>query len=122
VPKQTFGGELRRLRRSVGLSLVELADALGCSIAYISAVERGKKKPLDPKSIKVLLTLMDCMKEYGRMLELASKERQSIEIRVDNKDEDMTNMLVALARKCDEGTLPKEVLAQIRRLIGDQSE
>jgi transcriptional regulator with XRE-family HTH domain len=41
----TFGGELRRLRESVGLSLAALADRTHYSKGQLSKIETGKARP-----------------------------------------------------------------------------
>ena len=40
-----IGGEVRRLRRSRGMSQESLAAQAGCSVPWLSNVERGKKTP-----------------------------------------------------------------------------
>lgn len=40
-----IGGEVRRLRRSRGMSQESLAAQAGCSVPWLSNVERGNKKP-----------------------------------------------------------------------------
>ncbi|WP_370232080.1 helix-turn-helix domain-containing protein [Cognatishimia sp.] len=42
---QTLGADLRALRKSRGLTLVEVADALGRSVGWMSQVERDKSDP-----------------------------------------------------------------------------
>jgi transcriptional regulator with XRE-family HTH domain len=117
VPDARFGCDLRRLRRQAGRSLADLADVLGCSIAYVSAVERGQKNPPSPKDIRRLLVFLDQESEYPKMLCLAVKARQSVEIPVNDKSEEVTDMLVALARRCDEGSLTDEVVEEIRKIL-----
>jgi transcriptional regulator with XRE-family HTH domain len=38
-----FGARMRQLRKERGVKLIELADALGVSAAYLSALEHGKR-------------------------------------------------------------------------------
>lgn len=38
-----FGAAVRSLRKQQGLTQQELANAAGCSIMYLSALERGKE-------------------------------------------------------------------------------
>jgi transcriptional regulator with XRE-family HTH domain len=38
-----FGAKMRQLRKERGVKLIELADALGVSPAYLSALEHGKR-------------------------------------------------------------------------------
>ncbi len=40
-----IGDEIRRLRRSRGLTLAELAQAIGRSVGFVSQIERGLSKP-----------------------------------------------------------------------------
>jgi transcriptional regulator with XRE-family HTH domain len=48
VDKQnSFGKELRRLRKSLQLRQDQLAELAGISAAYISQLETGKKNPTD---------------------------------------------------------------------------
>lgn len=42
---RTLGADLRSLRRARGLTLQELADALGRSVGWLSQVERDKSSP-----------------------------------------------------------------------------
>ncbi|NOX73003.1 MAG: helix-turn-helix domain-containing protein [Alphaproteobacteria bacterium] len=45
VQSESLGADLRALRRSRGLTLVELAEALGRSVGWVSQVERDRSKP-----------------------------------------------------------------------------
>jgi transcriptional regulator with XRE-family HTH domain len=114
VPDTTFGGELRRLRRQAGRSLAELADVLG--------VERGPKNPPSPNNIRRLLVFLGQESEFGKMLYLAAKARQSVEIPVDDKSKQVTDMLVALARRCDEGSLTDDVVEEIRKILEERAK
>lgn len=56
-PINGLGREIRRLRKSEGLTLIELAGRTGLSIGYISQVERGKSV----LSIKALKDIADAL-------------------------------------------------------------
>ncbi|NOX74516.1 MAG: helix-turn-helix transcriptional regulator, partial [Alphaproteobacteria bacterium] len=45
VQSESLGADLRALRHARGLTLVELAEALGRSVGWISQVERDRSKP-----------------------------------------------------------------------------
>lgn len=115
--EKTFGTELRRLRRDAGLNLADLADAAGCSITFISEVERGRKNPPDPATIGKLLVRMGQESCYREMLVLAARARRSVEISTEGKSQEEADVLVALARSSDEGTLDPEILNEIRKLL-----
>jgi transcriptional regulator with XRE-family HTH domain len=114
---KTFGEELRRLRREARRSLVDLADAAGCSIAFVSDVERGRKHPPAPVVIRKMLRAIGKEDHLERLLILAAQARRRVEISVEGKDEVVTSMLLALARRCDEGSLTDEVAQQIQHLL-----
>lgn len=40
-----MGRELRSFRKASGLTLIQIADSLGVSVAYISRIESGKADP-----------------------------------------------------------------------------
>jgi transcriptional regulator with XRE-family HTH domain len=115
--KSLFGEELRRLRRAKEMSLADLADAIGCSIVFISDVERGKRNPPSPEKIRKLLATMGEEVRFSEMLKLAARSRQSIEIPVEDKDDQVADMLVALARRCDEGSLDDELARRIKDIL-----
>ena len=112
-----FGGELRRLRRAKELSLADLADAIKCSIVYISDIERGKRNPPSPQKIRNLLAKMREEDRLSEMLLLAAKSRQSIRISVEDKNDEVAEMLVALARRCDEGSLDEDLARRIKKIL-----
>lgn len=117
TPKNLFGDELRRLRKAASLSLAELADAAGCSIVHVSDVERGKKNPPQTAIIEKMLKRMRREEQLPKMLVLAAQSRRSIEISVERTDANVASMLVALARRCDEGQLDPETARKIREIL-----
>lgn len=115
--KTLFGEALRRLRRAKEMSLAELADTIGCSIVYMSDVERGRRNPPGPEKIRKLLDRMGEGHRFPEMLVLAARSRQSIEISVEGKNDQVADMLVALARRCDEGSLDDELARRIKDIL-----
>jgi transcriptional regulator with XRE-family HTH domain len=112
-----YGEELRRLRRATGRTLADLADVLECSIAYMSDVERGRRNPPPTEGTKKLLAALGKLEHLPRMLMLAAKSRNSVEISVKGKADDIANMVAGLARSCDEGTLDEETARKIIKLL-----
>ena len=98
-----FGKELRMLRKAAKLNLVDLANALDCSVAYISAVERGEKNPPGPDAIHKLLVRLGRPDQFANMVTLAIRSRNTIEIPLKNVSDSLANALVSLARRCDAG-------------------
>ena len=52
VAEIDFGQRLRAARREAGKTLKQLAEALGVSAVYVSAVERGRKAPPDTAKLQ----------------------------------------------------------------------
>ncbi len=115
--KNLFGEALRRLRRAKEMSLADLADTIRCSIVFVSDVERGRRNPPSPKKIRALLVKLGEEERLSEMLVLAARSRQSIEILVEDKDDHVADMLVALARRCDEGSLDDELVQRIKKIL-----
>ncbi|MGD0516676.1 MAG: helix-turn-helix transcriptional regulator [Thermoguttaceae bacterium] len=115
--KKLFGETLRRLRRAKEMTLAEVADTIRCSIVFISDVERGRRNPPSPEKIRKLLVKMGEENRLSEMLILAARSRQSIEISVKDKDDHVADMLVALARRCDEDSLDDEVVMRIKEIL-----
>ena len=118
--KNPFGEELRRLRRAKEMSLASLADSIRCSIVFMSDVERGRRNPPDPQKISKLLEAMGEGQRLSEMLRLAAQSRRSIEISVEDKNDQVADMLVALARRCDEGSLDDEIARKIKEILGEE--
>lgn len=45
INKNTFGQKIKKLRKDLNLSQVELANILKCTRVYISSIENGKSYP-----------------------------------------------------------------------------
>lgn len=115
--RTAFGEELRRLRREAGKSLADMADALECSITYVSDIERGKKNPPSRENIVKLAQCLRQMDQLTHLLALAAVSRKSIEITVPAKNDELAMMLSALARRCDEGGLDEATVEKILKLL-----
>jgi transcriptional regulator with XRE-family HTH domain len=44
-----FGKKVRKLRIDVGVTLKSMADAMGVTSSYLSAIETGKRAVTDPE-------------------------------------------------------------------------
>lgn len=121
-----FGRELRRLRRqkNPSVSLADLADAIGCSITYISAIERGERNPPSSVKIKQLLSFLGEEPQFGYMSELALRARQAVEIPIDTTNNKLTDVLFSLARRSEEGSLAgnESLLDRLASLLKEDEE
>lgn len=67
-----FGQELRRLRIENDLTLADISNKLGCTIAYLSAVERGTKSPTT-KLVEGVAEYLQLTLAQRKILEVAAR-------------------------------------------------
>jgi len=71
--EQRFGDYLKELRESYGYTLVELGEKIGYSDAYLSQIEKNRKR--NPLTIHLLKDLSEALNEpYSNLLEMAGYE------------------------------------------------
>ena len=66
-----FGGRVRELRKSKGVSLRDFADAVGIDFTYLSKIENGKVDPPSEEKIRAMAKALDVDAE--ELLGLAGK-------------------------------------------------
>lgn len=115
--RSPYGARLRQLRNEAGLNLEDLAQVIGCTIVHMSSIERGERSPPDDRKTWKLLKRMGKEDLFEDFVILAAKSRKRVEISLKDKPTKVTNILVALARGCDEGELDNHDFEQIRAIV-----
>lgn len=118
----SFGRELRRLRRSVDLTLIDLADPTGLSIAYVSQIERGDRSPPAQVVIKQWADILGCPDRLPELLKLAAISQNSITIKLKDRRPDELEFLVTLARKTEGESLTPDQIRAIMGIFGNTKE
>ena len=108
-----FGIALRKLRLDKGLRLLDLAQALGHSSSFVSAVEIGRK-PIPPGYIAAIAKALDLTPDEARPLQHAA-DRTRPTLSVDGLPGPQRELVAAFARNID--ALPPEVLDEIRKHV-----
>jgi len=108
-----FGKALRQLRVDKGLKLLDVADALGVSSAYVSAIETGRKAVPDGLVTDLRRGLNLNEAERNALRRAADQTRK--EVSVDSLHADQRELVAAFARKLDD--LPDELLESIRTKV-----
>ncbi len=108
---------MRRLRRAANLTLADLADAAGTSIAYVSQVERGDKPPPSPVMVEAFASRIGCMDQVTALIALANRSRRAVEIKLQDKHEDYRDMLLLLARKSEDGEIDSKTVQEIATIL-----
>ena len=112
-----FGREVRRLRldHEGGPKLKDLADALGVSSAYLSAVETGRKSA-PPKLVERIADLFKVDdKKRNELLRLASASAKTVQLSLTGQGERRRELAVAFARRFSE--LSEEGIAKMLDVI-----
>lgn len=108
-----FGVAARKLRLDKGLRLLDIAERLNMSAAYISAIETGRK-PIPDAFVVHVGRAMELTTEELRELRRAA-DRARKEVRVDSLPEDQRELVAAFARRLDE--VPADILADLRKIV-----
>ncbi len=70
-----FGEKIRELRAKRGIKLKDMAQALGCSSAYLSALEHGKRSKPSWASVQAIITyfniIWDDAEELQRLADMS---------------------------------------------------
>lgn len=115
-----FGKFVRKLRIDRGELLKDMADKLGVTPSYLSAVETGRR-PVPEEWVQKIATLYG-LNEIDRMeLKKGYEESKKTKIELKNMNNEDRKLLIALAR--DFNNLPqenKETLKQMLKKLKDK--
>ncbi|RYG55373.1 MAG: XRE family transcriptional regulator [Alphaproteobacteria bacterium] len=96
-----FGKELRKIRLDLGITLYDMASAIGVSSAMLSSVETGKK-PAPAQMVEQLASRYPQVKaRYSEFASLADQTKTDVKVRL-GSDQKANELAVAFARKFDE--------------------
>lgn len=109
-----FGKALRHIRLEKGLKLLDIANAMSVSSAFISALETGRRAIPDGFVAKLGQNLTQLGAADIRALRIAA-DRTRKEVKVDNLAPDDREFVAAFARSISE--LPEELKAQLKRTL-----
>jgi transcriptional regulator with XRE-family HTH domain len=108
-----FGKEIRRLRNEKGWKLLDLADRLKLSTAFVSGVETGRKTIPDGY-VSSTIRAMELTAEEARSLRHAA-DRTRKDVRVDHLSEEQRELVAAFARRLDGA--PDDLVARLKKAI-----
>lgn len=94
-----FGRYIRKLRIDHGMILKDLADALGVSSSYISAVELGKKNIPDSFIEKLVVRFGIPASERDELNRIASESQPQVKIDLKESSPNEREVVMAFARK-----------------------
>lgn len=108
-----FGKEIRKIRIDKGLRLLDLAERISMSSAFVSAVETGRK-PVPADYPAMVGAAMGLSVEETQRLERAADQDRS-QISIGNLPSDTKELLAAFARRVDD--VPPHILDELRKAV-----
>ncbi|MCH4196702.1 helix-turn-helix domain-containing protein [Serratia liquefaciens] len=111
-----FGKKVRKLRIDVGVTLKSMADAMGVTSSYLSAIETGKRAVTDPVLKSIISYFTNEGVHAGDELTKAARDsQQSVEINLSGKNHNAREVAMAFARNFDE--LNDDEFKRLRELL-----
>lgn len=110
-----FGKTVRKLRIDRGVRLKEMAESLGVSSAYLSAVETGKKAVSEDLVARVAGYFELAKEGLQELLELAKQSRPQVTIGLTGLSGKQREAAVEFARRFPE--LGEEELSKIKEIL-----
>jgi transcriptional regulator with XRE-family HTH domain len=108
-----FGKTIRKFRNEKGLRLLDLAERLKVSPAYVSGIETGRK-PIPDSYVTSAIRALDLSpaqaKELRHSADLTRKE-----VRVDHLSEEQRELVAAFARRLDGA--PEDLVIRLRKAV-----
>lgn len=106
-----FGHEIRVIRMSLDLSLKEMAESIGVTSSYLSAIEFGERRLTDQHVNAILDFLGDRISSEAKekLLKLAGESKTIVN--TEHLDTSARGLVAAFARRLSEegGIAPKEL-------------
>lgn len=108
-----FGEEVRRARQRSEISLKTVAEALQFSVPYLSDIERGFRNPPAPAKIRIWAEIIAL--DPDRLIEIAEKDRPTIELPIAGQSDAKAEIAYSLARAWEDLT-PEDEERLLREL------
>ncbi|WP_342711284.1 ImmA/IrrE family metallo-endopeptidase [Bradyrhizobium sp. B124] len=108
-----FGVTARKLRLEKGMRLLDLAARTKLSVAFLSAVETGKK-PIPDGHVRAVGVAMDLTAEQLAELRRAA-DRTRKTVKIERLPEDQRELVAAFARRID--SVPADLMAKLKKVV-----
>ncbi len=112
-----YGKFIRTIRKERNENLMTMASKLNVSVAFLSALEVGKKQiPLNyAKKIQEIYNLNEY--DYKELQEAIMMTNRRVLISLDNLNNDQQNVSIAFARQIN--TASQKTLDELRKILED---
>lgn len=112
-----FGRLLRKIRIEQSLLLKDMADRLGMTSAYLSAIELGKKNI--PENLVDKIATIFCLapSEKEKLSSSVEQSQPAIKLDLSSSNAEQRDLVMHFARKYE--GLSKDKVDQLKKLLGD---
>ena len=111
-----LGKELKKLRIDIGVTLLGFSKMLGCSSAFLSAVETGKKRVPD-NFLEILAANVPQVNAQKQKYEaLINQSRNEVRLHLDSGSFDDAMLATALARRFN--SLTETQKSMLKDIVG----
>ncbi len=94
-----FGDKVQKLRQLAGMTLYDVAQKMGLSTAFLSAVENGKKRVPDDFVERLAKALPEAKASAGELETLANQAREQVVLPLPKANRQDADLATVLARK-----------------------
>lgn len=116
----TLGRMLRKMRIDSGELLRDMAERLGLSSAMLSAIENGKRRPMEDFASRVAVEYGLEEIDYVALEDAVAEQRAQVSIGLGDAAKKDRELAVAFARQF--GTLDEDAKNQIRSILASRKE
>jgi transcriptional regulator with XRE-family HTH domain len=113
----TFGQTFRRLRHEAGMTLAQVASAMGWSIVYVSDLERGRRSIPKMAVTDRMLEAVGRSDMANQMAVLAARERGGVAIALRGQGPEVIAMLIAVRQAAKERRLTPRIARKVMRIL-----
>lgn len=116
----SFGKFLRNLRMDIGELLLDMAEKLHVSPAFLSGVENGKRKIPEGWLTKIADLYGLSEEQNEKMKEAYYDSNNEIEIGLHNLEANQRDLAIAFARKLD--SIPESDISKIMNILNKEKK
>ncbi|KLU14172.1 MULTISPECIES: helix-turn-helix domain-containing protein [Xenorhabdus] len=110
-----FGKIVRKMRIDLGITLKEMAESMGMTSSYLSAIETGKRAITDSVLNNIVSYLAKTPGDKVKLKNAAKDSQQSVEINLMGRSANARNAAMSFARSFDD--LDEDDFAKLLKLL-----
>lgn len=100
------------------MTLADVAEKMDCTMAFVSAIERGERNPPNPEWVTQAVGILGASDQCDKFVLLANKSRGTVAMNLKGMTESEETLFAVLARMNADGSLAQiapEILAEVQR-------